>query len=150
MSINIRSSVRVCVIVQFSAILVVGTPDFKLIRKRFFAKMRLPPGLCPGPCWGGAYSAPRPPAGKGWVTHQSVCVPPTFVSGSTPLVVGAELSCFCYGGTANSEAQEGAEPLFNVWSSEYERNRTQLPNRLRVLPGEQIGAHYYVVAGSCR
>ena len=32
--------------------------------------MRLPPGLCPGPRWG-AYSAPRPPAGKGWVEGQS-------------------------------------------------------------------------------
>ena len=32
--------------------------------------MRLPPGLCPGPRWG-AYSALRPPAGKGWVEGQS-------------------------------------------------------------------------------
>ena len=32
--------------------------------------MRLPPGLCPGPRWG-AYIAPRPPAGKGWVEGQS-------------------------------------------------------------------------------
>ena len=32
----------------------------------FLAKMRLPPGLRPGPRWG-AYSAPRPPAGNLWV-----------------------------------------------------------------------------------
>ena len=39
--------------------------------------MRLPPGLCLGPRWG-AYSAPKPPAGKGWVTHTDPPLHPPF------------------------------------------------------------------------
>ena len=30
--------------------------------------MRLPPGLCPGPRWGGLTAPPKPPAGEGWAT----------------------------------------------------------------------------------
>ena len=57
-------------------------PDFELIFKTFVPKCVCLRVSAPDPA-GGAYSAPRPPAGKGWVTHQSV--PLTFLSGSTPL-----------------------------------------------------------------
>ena len=47
-------------------------PDFKLIRIFFLPKCVCLRGSAPDPAGGGAYSAPRPPTGKGWVTHQSV------------------------------------------------------------------------------
>ena len=59
-------------------------PDFKLIRKRFLPKCVCLRGSAPDPAGGLTAPPCRSPAGKGWVTHQSV--PPTFVSGSTPLV----------------------------------------------------------------
>ena len=58
-------------------------PDFELIFKTFVPKCVCLRGSAPDPA-GGPYSAPRPPAGKGWVTHKSV--PLTFLSGSTPLI----------------------------------------------------------------
>ena len=49
-------------------------PDFKLIFKRFCQNAFASGALPRTPL--GPYSAPRPPAGKGWVTYQSV--PPHF------------------------------------------------------------------------
>ena len=44
-----------------------GDPEtwFSIYFQKIVVKIRLPPGLCPAPCWG-AYSTPRPLAEKGW------------------------------------------------------------------------------------
>ena len=60
-------------------------PDFKLICKRFLPKCACLRGSAPDPA-GGITAPPDPQLEKVGFTQQSV--PPTFVSGSTPLITG--------------------------------------------------------------
>ena len=46
-------------------------PDFKPILNRLLPKCVCLWGSAPGLAGGGAFSTPRPPAGKVWVTHRS-------------------------------------------------------------------------------